>query len=199
MAEHSEIEAGLPVRAGKAHSMRAMRLPLVCAVLLPAILAGAQPGPRVPANGSFEALDVATGLPAGWTLWNPSHNLCCYTLAMAHDGVAAASVTDDGPVESQGLRSPRAAIVAGQTYRATAYVWITDLQAGSFAVYLEFWQGDQRVLDRAVSTAQCGEWVELNVSGTAPAGAREATVLIYGSSATVGHAYFDDVSLVEVP
>jgi hypothetical protein len=177
--------------------MRSHRFLLAVAVLLPA-LAGAQP-PRLPDNGSFETLDAATGLPAGWTVWNPAHNLCSYTLAMAHEGVAAASVMDDDAVASQGLRSPRAPIVAGKTYRATAYVWIKDLQAGSFAIYLEFWQGGQRVLDKSVATGKVGEWVELSVSATAPAGATEATVLIYGSSATVGHAYFDEVGLVEVP
>jgi len=175
--------------------MRTLRLLPVLAVLLPGAIALAQPAPRLPANGSFEELDAATGLPAGWTLWNPAHNLCAYTLARAHEGVAAASVTDDGPVDSQGLRSPRARITGGQTYQATGYVWITDLQAGGFALYLEFWRGDQRVLDRSVSTDKRGEWVELSVSATAPAEATAATVLVYGSSATVGHAYFDDVSL----
>lgn len=176
--------------------MRRIRFLLAVAVLLPA-LGGAQP--RLPVNGSFEELDAATGLPAGWSVWNPGHNLCSYTLAMAHEGVAAASVSDDGPAASQGLRSPRVPIVAGKTYRATGYVWIKELQAGSFSIYLEFWQGGQRVLDKSVGTSQCGEWVELNVSAIAPAGTTEATVLIYGSSATVGQAYFDDMRLGEVP
>jgi hypothetical protein len=179
-----------------------MRIPCllsVLAVLLPGPGVIAQQAQRLPANGSFEELDAATGLPAGWTVWNPTHNLCAYTLARAHEGVAGASVRDDGPVASQGLRSPRAPITGGESYRATGYVWITDLEAGGFALYLEFWQGGQRVLDRSVTTTRRGEWVELSVAAIAPAQATEATILVYGSSATIGYAVFDDVSLVAVP
>jgi len=160
--------------------------------------ASAQPAAPQPANGGFEQLDGLTGLPAGWTLWNPGRNLTAYTLATAHSGVAAASVTDDSATESQGLRSPRAPVTAGQTYLATGQVWITELQAGSFALYLEFWRGGERLVNNAASTVERGRWAELKVQQVAPPGATEATVLIYGGSATIGHAYFDDVSLTAV-
>ncbi len=154
------------------------------------------PDPQ-PANGSFEKLDTRTGLPDGWLPWNPGRNLTAYTLAVAHSGVAAASVTDDNGTDSQGLRSPRVPVVAGRTYRATGHVWIDELQAGSFALYLEFWAGGQRLVNSATSTSERDRWVELKVQQVAPAGAEEATVLIYGSSATIGHAYFDAISLQE--
>lgn len=178
--------------------MRWPRLPvLLLTTFLWCSAAPAQPADSQPANGGFEQLDGRTGLPAGWTLWNAGRNLTAYTLATAHSGVAAASVTDDNGTDSQGLRSPRAPVTAGQTYRATGQVWITELKAGNFALYLEFWHGGERLANTAAGTAEGGRWVELQVQQTAPAGATEATVLIYGSSATVGHAYFDDVSLTE--
>jgi hypothetical protein len=179
--------------------MRGYRFPSLVLLSLAGPLALAQAGGRVPANGSFEQLDAATGQPAGWIIYNPVHNLCSYTLTMAHDGVAAVSVVDDDPVASQGLRSPRTPIVAGKTYQATGYVWIKDVQVGGFAIYLEFWQGDQRVFDKSVAASKVGEWVELKVEGTAPAGAKDATMLIYGGSTTIGHAYFDDLTLTEMP
>lgn len=168
-------------------------LAVLCA-LLPAAIVTAQNPTAEDFNGSFERLDAATGLPAGWTPW-AADNLSAYSLAMAHDGVACASVTDDSPKVSQGLRSPRMPIVGGETYTATGWVWITELQQSGFAIYLEFWRGNERVANYAVSTSECGRWVELKMEKAAPAEATAATVLIYGSSATVGHAYFDDLSL----
>lgn len=158
----------------------------------------APPAPQ-PANGGFEELDGRTGLPAGWTVWNNTRNLGAYTLATAHSGVAAASLTDDNSTDSQGLRSPRVPVVGGRTYLATAWVWITQAQAGSFAIYLEFWKGPERLANFSAATGDLNRWVELKLRQAAPAEATEATVLIYGSSATVGHAYFDDVSLIEAP
>ncbi len=149
----------------------------------------------MPANGGFEQLDGRTGLPVGWTLWNATHNLTTYTLAAAHSGVAAGCVTDDSATESQGLRSPRVPVTAGQTVLATGVVLIDELKAGAFAIYLEFWRGDQRLANFSVSTAERGRWVELKLQQTVPADATEATVLVYGGSATIGRAYFDDVNV----
>jgi len=159
----------------------------------------AQPAEVVPANGGFEQLDGRTGLPVGWAVWHPERNLTTYTLAVAHSGVASACVTDDNATDSQGLRSPRVAITGGRAYLATAYVWVSELKAAGFAIYLEFWRGDQRLANTAISTSEAGKWVELKVQATAPAEATEATVLIYGSSATIGQAFFDDVSLTGAP
>lgn len=174
--------------------MQRLHILVLLCTLLPVAIATAQTAATGDFNGSFERLDAETGLPAGWTPW-VAENLSAYSLAMAHDGVACASVTDDSPTVSQGLRSPRVPIVGGETYTASGWVWITELQQASFAIYLEFWRGDERVANYAVSTAECGRWVELKIQKAAPAEATAATVLIYGSSATVGHACFDDISL----
>lgn len=187
------VQASRPLRS---RVVRASR-PLALLILLSlTAVAAAQPVP-IP-NCSFEQLDEATGLPVDWSLWTPAGNLCAYTLATAHSGVASARVTDNDAKLSQGLRSKPVPVEAGKTYEAHAWVKVEDLQAGGFAIYLEYWQGGQRVLDRSTAVSQVGDWVALKVAAAVPDGATEATILIYGSSASIGTAYFDDVSLVAV-
>ncbi len=179
---------------------RALVLCTLCWLLCP-VTGGTQPGPHpptTPLNGSFENLDPTTGLPAQWTPWTKPVT-CSYSLARAHSGVACAQVTDFNPTQSQGLRSARMPINNGHRYRATAFVFVDDLQAGGFALYLEFWAGSRRLTSVSTYTSRRGAWVPLKVEAVAPRRATEATVLIYGSSATVGRAYFDDVLLAELP
>lgn len=74
-----------------------------------------------------------------------------------------------------------------------------ELAAGSFALYLEYWCGTERVQNVTVSCTQVGQWLPLAISAPAPANATAATVLVYGASATMGRAYFDDVALRPLP
>lgn len=149
-------------------------------------------------NAGFETVDEATGLPAGWTSWaKPS--TAAFTLAAAHGGVASARVTDSGPTVSQGLRCSPVPIEAEKTYEGSVWVHISELKAAGFALYLEFWRGGDRVQDNSVSTSQVGAWVQIKVKAKAPAGAEKATVLVYGGSAAIGEAYFDDAALTLVP
>jgi hypothetical protein len=159
--------------------MRWLCLPVVLVTMLASCaLAQTAPPPPPPPNGGFEALDSRTGLPAGWTVWNNTRNLGAYTLATAHSGVAAASLTDDNSTDSQGLRSPRVPVVAGRTYLAAAWVWITRLQAGNFAIYLEFWKGPERLANFSAGTSELNRWVELKVRQAAPAARR--ALRVYG-------------------
>lgn len=169
---------------------------IVAALVLPVL--GSAQNLEIP-NGSFEQLDAKTGLPLGWTPWNPQRNLTAFTLGAASSGVAAALVTDDNATDSQGLRCQPVNIEGGKTYEATVRVKVEDLKAGSFALYLEYWKGTERLLNQAASTSQVGEWLQLKVSAPAPAEATTATVLIYASSASVGVAYFDDATLKLLP
>lgn len=172
-------------------------LPLLLLVYLP-LMAPAQAEPVSVLDGGFEQVQEKTGLPLGWTPWTTA-NQCFYTLATAHSGVASAIVTDDSETMSQGLRSQPVAIEAGRTYEATAWVKISELKAGAFALYLEYWCGTERVKNVAVSATTVGEWQPLTISAPAPANATAATLLVYGSSATVGIAYFDDIALRPSP
>jgi hypothetical protein len=148
-------------------------------------------------NASFEQVDEKTGVPTDWTPW-AAENKAVYTLATAHSGVASALITDSDTNMSQGLRSKPVPVTPGSTYEANCWVKISNLENGAFALYLEYWNGTQRVKDVASSCGEVGEWRLLKVSAPAPANAETATVLIYGASATVGVAYFDDAAITVV-
>lgn len=145
-------------------------------------------------NASFEELDPDTATPKGWTNW-ATPNQAVYTLATARTGVACVAITDESAEVSQGLRSPRMAIEPGKTYRASVWLKIERVEKGGFALYLEYWRGPTRVADKSVYTSDAPDWRELTLAYPAPEDATEATVLVYGSSATIGRAYFDDASL----
>lgn len=186
-------------RSAMKHSSQvALMVPLILLGYLPALSAARAEPLQVP-NADFEQVDGKTGLPLGWTAWADQQNQCFYTLAAAHSGVACAVITDDSATVSQGLRSQPVAVEPGKTYAATAWVQIADLKAGSFAIYLEYWRGTTRVKDVSASCAEVGKWQPLQVSAQVPPTATAATVLIYGSSATVGTAYFDDLALRPLP
>lgn len=164
--------------------------------LLSAAAASAQASEGI-LNAGFEQVDENTGLPADWMPW-AAENQAAYTLATAHSGVASALITDTDAKVAQGLRSKPVPVTAGKTYEATCWVKIASLEMGGFALYLEYWSGGQRIKDVASSCNEVGEWRLLKVSAPAPANAETATLLIYGSSATVGVAYFDDAAITEV-
>ncbi|MEI6500755.1 MAG: hypothetical protein WCP21_06980 [Armatimonadota bacterium] len=150
------------------------------------------------ANAGFEQVDPRTGVPLDWTPWSQD-NLCAYSLAMAHSGVASALVTDADGTMSQGLRCKPVPIEPGKSYEASCWMNIAELKAGGFALYLEYWRGTERVHNVAVSSSVMGSWQPLKVAAPAPPGATSASVIIYGSSATIGAAYFDDVALTLQP
>ena len=164
-------------------------LALLC-LPVPAVLAQ----PLAIPNPSFENLDAKTATPAGWTAW-AQPNWAVYSLAAARTGAACVAITDDSDTQSQGLRSPRIPVTPGKTYRASVWISIERLTQGGFALYLEYWQGETRIADRAVSTDKLGDWTQLTLEYPAPPDATAATLLVYGSSATVGRAYFDDAAL----
>jgi Carbohydrate binding domain len=170
---------------------------LLAALLAPHAACG-QAGGNPVFNPGFEQVDEKTGVPLGWTPW-AANNQAFFTLAAAHSGVAAALLTNDRLNNSQGLRCRRVPISPGKSYQASAWVKITTLQAGGFSLYLEYWAGPQRVKDVAVTSSQVGDWTLLKVSAQAPPEAGEATVIVYGSSGTVGTAYFDDVAITALP
>ena len=119
-----------------------------------------------------------------------------YTLGCAKQGVASALITDRSDTASHGLRSEHVRIQPGDWYEAAVHVRIAERKQGGFALYLEFWNRARvRIEDRSEYTERVGPWVRLTLRFRAPADACTATVLVYGSSRTVGRAYFDSASL----
>jgi len=179
------------------HPLHAHRWPLVACVLAAFSLAGdvRAPGNLLP-NPSFEQVEEATGYPLHWRpVWN-TPTTCAYTLARARTGVASVLITDHSDEQSHGLRSARVKIEPNRWYEAQVYVRIRRSEKTSFSVYLEYWnRAGVRVEHKAVATSETGKWRPLRVRLKAPPEAQTATVLVYGSSLTVGEAYFDDASL----
>jgi len=114
-------------------------------------------------NASFEQLDPETASPVGWTAW-ATPNYAVYTLAAARTGVACVAITDESPEVSQGLRSPRVPVEAGKTYRASAWLKIERAEAGGFAIYLEYWQGGQRIENKSAYVDKAEDWTELTLA-----------------------------------
>jgi Carbohydrate binding domain len=166
---------------------------VLLALLLPPALSLPAEANLLP-NAGFEELEATTACPRGWQPW-ATPNTAVYSLAAARSGTACAAISDHSAQVSQGLRSSGVGIRPGQTYEASVWLYIERLEAGGFSVYLEFWSGETRIADYAVSTEVVGRWTELRLARPAPANAEAATVLIYGSSATVGRALFDDACL----
>ncbi|HEX2998879.1 MAG TPA: hypothetical protein VHR86_01375 [Armatimonadota bacterium] len=152
-----------------------------------------------PANPSFEALDSQTALPAHWTPWNAETH-AAYTLARACDGVASLLLTDDSPAMGHGVRSELVPVTPGKTYLGSGSLYIEALHSGAFSIYLEFWnKSGIRLSNFSTAADKQGQWVKLNVRASAPEGATSATLLCYGSSATVGTACFDAMSITAAP
>ncbi len=175
--------------------MCAMKTFLLLAMSLP-LAGGAEPQDTL-LHPSFEQVAEETGLPVGWDAWHiPS--AAAYSLADARTGVACVAILDEDPQASYGLRSQPVKVEPGTTYQASAWVKILHLEQGSFSVYLEFWRGSQRIADFAKGLSEAEDWSQIVVEDVAPAGAEAATILVYASSATVGHALFDDAALEPV-
>jgi len=150
-------------------------------------------------NPSFEQVDEATGCPLHWSRWTKT-SCVAYTLARARDGVASALITDRDGHMGQGLRSAHVKVTPGTWYEAQVHVRISDRKQGGFALYLEFWNAaGVRGLHKIVSTDVVGRWTRLTARLQAPTDAATATVLVYGSSVTIGTAYFDQAALLVVP
>ena len=150
-------------------------------------------------NPGFEQVHEETGYPSRWRpVWGKA-TTCAYTLAVARSGVACALITDDATDQSHGLRSEHVRVTPDHWYEASVWVRIEPGVKHGFALYLEFWNNVKvRGEHKTAYTTETGRWLKLSIRMKAPPTAHTATVLIYGSSATVGKAYFDDARLVQM-
>jgi len=142
-------------------------------------------------NSGFET--VANGAPTQWNQYNASYPVNVST-TRTYAGNYSAKLDDPSPAAQPGLRSTKVSVTAGQDYRASVYAYI---ESGEPLVYLEFWDNaGVRIQVKTVKGTPAAEWQQLVVEDTAPAGAVKASILLYGTSASQGVAYFDDASIV---
>ncbi|AZC14015.1 hypothetical protein [Microbacterium sp. ABRD28] len=144
-------------------------------------------------NGGFD--EVVEGLPRAWRAFAPASlpHVSSSQLRVRSEGWSL-RLADPDSFSVVGMRSEPVPVTEGGVYDAMAHVY---LERGEASLYLEFWDASgQRVWNEFRTAAISGSWQQLDVRGVAPAGAIEATVLVYTAKGNVGVGYFDDASLV---
>ncbi|WP_309129505.1 hypothetical protein [Microbacterium sp.] len=146
-------------------------------------------------NGGFD--DVVDGMPRDWRLFGAaSAPHLASSQARVRSTGSSVRLADPDATAVVGLRSAPAAVTAGGTYDAGVHVFI---ERGEASFYLEFWNASGvRVWNQFRTSSITGSWQYLDLRGTAPDDAVEATVLIYSSRSNAGTAYFDDAALTAV-
>lgn len=143
-------------------------------------------------NGEFE--DGLTG-------WTPTYpvDLCQATDEQVYLGSGAIKLDDPDAATKVGRESEKLfGAREGYQYQADAMVFSnTGAKAG---VYLRFWDAQGVLLTSANKTySKAGEWENVSVSGTAPAGTALVSVFLYSGTGTAGVTYVDNVRLRELP
>jgi hypothetical protein len=153
---------------------------------------GDGPPPPLVANPSFEALD-GDGWPAPWILDANRGQTAAASTARARTGTTSLRVENVAGV-SVGVRTPKLPADEGVEY--TAKVW-TFTETGTPAqLHLEFYDGGgRRLVSQFVQPDASGDWQEVTLSATAPAGTATLNVMVYGATAAVGVSFHDDVSV----
>lgn len=143
-------------------------------------------------NGGFE--NVSNGKPAGWAAIGGAY---AASTEQAHGGAYSVKVTDASGSAEAGVRSGQFEVTVGEAYEA--YVYAYNL-AGTSQLRLEFWDADDERIDYAAATnVAANHWNRIEVSGTAPANAAYATLLLYQSEANIGATYYDNASFAPDP
>ena len=139
-------------------------------------------------NGDFET-DVAMN---GWTP-NSSENVFVESgVDVGHSGFGALRITDTKDNAGYNAESARFPAIPGQSYTASVY-FKGDCDG---QLYLAFYDANgNRVGLKGVMPAASSDWTLVAVTYTAPSDAVTGAIILATGKATVGTAYFDDVSL----
>ncbi|MFI9553103.1 hypothetical protein [Nonomuraea endophytica] len=161
-----------------------MRHALAALLLILATLAAAP--------ASADILMTNHGFESGLTGWTQSHGErgVSASTARAWEGGTSALVSDDSGT-AVGLESGRAPVTAGTTYLAFAKL---HLISGRADLYVRFWNGATLLGSAYTQTSgPLGVWTDVQVKAAAPAGATQATVLLYSGAAATGTAHWDRI------
>lgn len=142
----------------------------------------------------FEGV-VEGEFPEGWSVSYGRPERMRVTAGEGREGGQALWLSDQDGEQSLGLRSPKVPAEPGVEYFVEA--WWRGAAENSAAVYLEFWNEQER-LDGGVRAFTCsgtGEWARGGGAMVAPEGTVAATVLVYSGTTSIAEGYFDDVVL----
>lgn len=142
-------------------------------------------------NNGFEE-PVVGGVIPGWSQTFGNGGIAVST-TKAKTGTNSLKITDSSTTSAYGLETQKMSIVAGESYKATAYV---NISGGNAELYLRYYNSAGTLVgnfNTAVTTQNV--WTLAAVVGTAPTGAATASLLLYSSSANTTTTYFDDVDI----
>lgn len=162
------------------------------------------PGAEDPGNGGpaeqlvnpgFEDGAPGTAVPG----WGPDGTLYpdtsyAVTSDVSHTGQHSLHLVDDSPTRGVAIGSGRVAVAPGAEYAAGAMVAVGQ---GRASIYLRFYDkaGVRLTNDATGVSANDGQFEAVRVTQTAPEGAASATVVIATSTANLGSARVDDITL----
>ncbi len=156
-------------------------------------------------NGGFEKL-ASGGAPAGWTT---SGSGAAVDDAVSHSGKRSLRIFVADP-SSQGARATSGFIAVSGRVRAEAWIKTRGVMAGAkpwnvARVYFNIYDADRKPLSKHWGHydigAQVGtkDWTRYTVEVELPAEVRYVRVICSLAGGATGTAWFDDVSLVQLP
>lgn len=138
-------------------------------------------------NYSFES---------GTTGWTQSYGSGGITVSseQKHTGGYSLKINDTSSTASFGMESTKLSAAAGTAYSASAKVYIVS---GWADLYIRFWSSSNTLISSAFkeTSGPAGQWKDLSVTGTAPAGTAYVSVMLYGNTSSTGVCYYDDIGI----
>ncbi|WP_158301947.1 carbohydrate binding domain-containing protein [Paenibacillus mesophilus] len=145
-------------------------------------------------NAGFEAPRKSDGTIANWRQALGSSGISL-SQAIRSTGNLSLQITDTSTTEAIAAESEKIRITGGQIYRTQLKMFITS---GTYSVYIRYYDEYGKVFPQTtnykVFNSPANEWTTATVDVTAPSNAKTAAVMIASGAASVGTAYFDDVS-----
>lgn len=142
-------------------------------------------------NNSFED-PVSSGIIPGWSQTIGTGNIAVSS-EKARTGTKSLKITDTSATGAYGLESQKMSVIAGESYKASAYVYHSS---GSAHLYLRFYDSANTLVGNFFRSASAqNAWTPVSIVETAPAGAVTVSVLLYSSQGNQMTAYFDDIEI----
>ncbi|WP_250036465.1 carbohydrate binding domain-containing protein [Paractinoplanes maris] len=148
------------------------------------------PGVVSPPNPGFES-----GL-SGWSQFSAGGNTT--STERVHAGTTAVKIVDTSTTANDGVESTRMPAAPGIRYTASAWV---NVVSGTPDLYIRFLDAGATQIAAATTSfsGAAGQWKRLQVTGTAPAGTEQVSILLYSAQAQTGTSYFDETELTRAP
>lgn len=151
----------------------------------------ASPLPSGPLNSN-------TGFESGISPWAVAGGTVAQSSTQKHTGSFAAKITPNGTSNPVFIESEQIAVVAGNNYAASAWVWFTSAVSGNYSTSINWYTSAHAYIttsNNLVSVA-ANTWTLVTSQFTAPAGAAFGTLVpaLFGTPAVGQIWYVDDAT-----